>query len=50
MDGFTGYATAVEEQLPQANKVMDPFHVMHLAADKRCAILSRRPSLSCNEG
>ena len=29
MDGFTGYATAVEEQLPQANKVMDPFHVVH---------------------
>ena len=34
MDGFTGYATAVEEQLPQADKVMDPFHVVHLAADK----------------
>ncbi|SPJ39686.1 Transposase [Corynebacterium diphtheriae] len=25
MDGFTGYTTAVEEQLPQANKVIDPF-------------------------
>ncbi|MBG9348250.1 transposase, partial [Corynebacterium belfantii] len=24
MDGFTGYTTAVEEQLPQANKVIDP--------------------------
>lgn len=34
MDGFTGYATAVEEQLPQADKVMDPFHVVPLAADK----------------
>ncbi len=34
MDGFTGYATAVEEQLPQADKVMDPFHVVHLAADR----------------
>ncbi|WP_412728279.1 hypothetical protein, partial [Corynebacterium belfantii] len=22
MDGFTGYTTAVEEQLPQANKVI----------------------------
>ena len=34
MDGFTGYATAVDEVLPQARKVMDPFHVVHLAADK----------------
>lgn len=34
MDGFTGYATAVDQVLPQANKVMDPFHVVHLAADK----------------
>ena len=33
MDGFTGYATAVDEVLPQARKVMDPFHVVHLAAD-----------------
>lgn len=34
MDGFTGYATAVDEALPDAVKVMDPFHVVHLAADK----------------
>lgn len=34
MDGFTGYATAVDQALPQARKVMDPFHVVHLAADK----------------
>lgn len=34
MDGFTGYATAVDQFLPQARKVMDPFHVVHLAADK----------------
>ena len=34
MDGFTGYATAVDQVLPQARKVMDPFHVVHLAADK----------------
>lgn len=33
MDGFTGYALAVKEVLPQATKVMDPFHVVHLAAD-----------------
>lgn len=34
MDGFAGYATAVDEALPAATKVMDPFHVVHLAADK----------------
>ena len=34
MDGFAGYATAVDHALPAATKVMDPFHVVHLAADK----------------
>lgn len=34
MDGFTGYATAVDQALPAAQKVMDPFHVVHLAAGK----------------
>ena len=34
MDGFAGYATAVDQVLPEARKVMDPFHVVHLAADK----------------
>lgn len=34
MDGFTGYASTVEEVLPQATTVMDPFHVVHLAAEK----------------
>ena len=34
MDGFAGYATAVDEALPAATKVMDPFHVVRLAADK----------------
>ena len=34
MDGFTGYATAVDHALPAARKVMDPFHVVHLAAEK----------------
>lgn len=34
MDGFTSYASAVDEVLPHATKVMDPFHVVHLAADK----------------
>lgn len=34
MDGFAGYAPAVDEALPATTKVMDPFHVVHLAADK----------------
>ncbi|WP_027020798.1 ISL3 family transposase [Corynebacterium sputi] len=38
MDGFTGYACAVDQVLPDATKMMDPFHVIHLAAGKlsRC--------------
>lgn len=31
MDGFTGYKTAIAEQLPAARAVMDPFHVVKLA-------------------
>ncbi|MGP9611614.1 ISL3 family transposase, partial [Corynebacterium sp. AOP36-E1-14] len=34
MDGFAGYATAVDHALPAATKVMVPFHVVHLAAEK----------------
>lgn len=34
MDGFAGYHSATIEQLPKAKKVMDPFHVVHLAVDK----------------
>lgn len=34
MDRFAGYHTAPKEVLPQARKVMDPFHVVHLAAEK----------------
>ncbi|NIH71685.1 transposase [Auritidibacter ignavus] len=33
MDGFTGFKTAAEEERPQATAVMDPFHVVRLAAD-----------------
>jgi transposase len=33
MDGFTGFKTAATEELPDATTVMDPFHVVHLAAD-----------------
>lgn len=34
MDGFQGYATAAEEAIPHATRVMDPFHVVRLAGDK----------------
>jgi hypothetical protein len=33
MDGFTGFKTATTEELPDAVTVMDPFHVVRLAAD-----------------
>ena len=34
MDGFAGYHTAAAQALPTARTVMDPFHVVHLAAEK----------------
>ena len=34
MDGFAGYTTAVDQTLPAARKVMDSFHVVHLAVEK----------------
>ena len=34
MDGFAGYHRAAKSALPQARAVMDPFHVVHLAAEK----------------
>jgi transposase len=33
MDGFTGFKTAANEELPAATAVMDPFHVVRLAGD-----------------
>jgi transposase len=33
MDGFTGFKTAAQEELPQAVAVMDPFHVARLASE-----------------
>lgn len=33
MDGFAGFRTAAAEELPDAVPVMDPFHVVRLAAD-----------------
>lgn len=41
MDGFQGYATAADEALPQARRVMDPFHVVRLAGDKVTACRQR---------
>ena len=34
MDGFTGFKSAAGEELSQARAVMDPFHVVSLAAGK----------------
>ncbi len=34
MDGFGGYKNAATSQVPDAVTVMDPFHVVHLAAHK----------------
>ena len=34
MDGFTGFKSAADQELPQAREVMDPFHVVALAASK----------------
>ena len=38
MDGFTGFKTAANEEIPEATAVMDPFHVVRLAGDalERC--------------
>jgi transposase len=34
MDGFAGYHSAAAKAVPEARTVMDPFHVVHLAAEK----------------
>jgi transposase len=34
MDGYSGYAKAAAQQVGKARQVMDPFHVVHLAAGK----------------
>lgn len=33
MDGFTGFKTATNEELPDAVAVMDPFHVVRLGGE-----------------
>jgi transposase len=47
MDGFTGFKTATNEELPDAVAVMDPFHVVRLAGDaldSAAAASSRSPA------
>lgn len=41
MDGYSGYAKAASEHLSKARQVMDPFHVVHLAAEKLTACRQR---------
>lgn len=47
MDGFTGYHTAAADALPAARAVMDPFHVVHLAADKLTVCRQRIQQDTC---
>ena len=47
MDGFSGYRTATEEELTRARAVMDPFHVVHLAADKLTTCRQRIQNDTC---
>ncbi len=47
MDGFTGYRTAAAEALPAARAVMDPFHVVHLAAEKLTVCRQRIQQDTC---
>ncbi|GAB08717.1 putative transposase [Gordonia araii NBRC 100433] len=47
MDGFTGYKTATVEALPKTRVVMDPFHVVHLAAQKLDQCRQRVQQATC---
>ncbi|RWA15111.1 transposase [Mycolicibacterium brumae DSM 44177] len=47
MDGFAGYRTAAAEALPTARAVMDPFHVVHLAAEKLTVCRQRIQQDTC---
>lgn len=50
MDGFAGYATATKQVLPQAQVVMDPFHVVHLAAEKLTTCRQRLQRMTTGRG
>lgn len=41
MDGFAGCHTAAARAVPRARTVMDPFHVVHVAAEKLTACRQR---------
>lgn len=41
MDGFTGFKTAAQQNLPDAVEVLDPFHVVKLAAEAVTACRQR---------
>src|SRR3546814_8306210 len=43
MDGFAGYHSAAAKAAPEARTVMDPFHVVNLAADKLTVCRQRIP-------
>ncbi len=49
MDGFAGYRTATAEALPAARAVMDPFHVVHLAAEKLTVCRQRVQQDTCGQ-
>jgi len=47
MAGFSGYRTATAETLDKARTVMDPFHVMHLAAEQLDPVSQRVEQRTC---
>ncbi|MCK0114338.1 ISL3 family transposase [Ornithinimicrobium sp. F0845] len=47
MDGFTGFKSATTEELPEAVSVMDPFHVVRLAAEALDECRRRVQQASC---
>ena len=46
MDGFTGFITATTDEFPDATAVMDPFHVVWLAAQALDSAAARPSKLS----
>lgn len=46
MDAFEGFKKSAQESLPHAIEIVDPFHVVHLAAAKLDAV---RPALQIKQ-
>ncbi|MDC7105050.1 hypothetical protein PQG76_11095 [Corynebacterium falsenii] len=44
MEGFTVYATGCGKARPVARKVMDSFHVAHMAAEKLTTLQTMNPA------